>query len=117
MAQAADIHPGMQVYDAHDALIGAVKELITRDKAERLRASLGKMSSNWQDPDPLPPDEDFPYVVVDPTTPEASRQSRYGGFYVPAHAIVRVQGDAARLSGTLADIVNLGWHVRPGFLP
>ena len=73
---------------------------------------------SWNEPQDVPPAEDFPYLVVAARRHKAPARRLCRGYYVPRHAVVHVEGDSVRLSGTLADSLdNLGWNARHGFLP
>src|SRR4051812_23956869 len=101
----SDLRPGMRVFDAHGQLLGTVKRVLTRDAVLRLPGA---------DLDVLPPETDFPYLEV------AAREHHellYSGFYIPRHAVVDVREADLYLSATRADMENLHWDQRPGFLP
>ncbi len=97
----------MRVVDAHGVPIGVVKRVLTRGEVLR-----------WPHVhrDSLPPEQDFPFIIVEARS-HHSLGHPYYGYYIPCHAVVEVDDQAVRLSGVQADLDNLGWDSKPGFLP
>jgi hypothetical protein len=102
-----ELRTGMQVIDANGVPLGTVKRVLTRGEVLRLPDI---------HPEDVPPESDFPYLEVEarghhPTT------LIYNGYYIPRSAITTVSGSDIWISGTRADLDNLGWNDKPGFLP
>jgi len=97
---------GLRVVDARGALVGAVKRVVTRDTLLR------RPHAPLRD---LPPDEDFPFLVVE-ARDHLPLTHPYCGYFLPCSVIVAVDDSTVRLSAIRADLDNLGWDTRPHFL-
>jgi hypothetical protein len=102
-----DVRVGMRVYDAHGAPVGLIKRLLRRSDVLRLP---------FVDIQAVPPDSDFPFLELE-ARDRSSWSPLYCGYYIPHWAVLDVDESGVTLGAIRADLDNLGWDHRPGFLP